>query len=41
MRNILRNIPPGIWVLVAVIAVVVGLALFGYFTGASEAPPNG
>jgi uncharacterized membrane protein len=30
------RIPTGIWVLIGVIVIVVGLALYGYLTGAWE-----
>jgi hypothetical protein len=30
--------PPGIWVLIAVIVVVVGLGFYGYMTGAWDVP---
>lgn len=32
------RIPTGIWVLAGVVVVIVGLALYGYFTGAWDKP---
>jgi hypothetical protein len=33
-----RYLPPGIWVLIAVIVVVAGLGFYGYMTGAWDVP---
>jgi hypothetical protein len=32
------RIPTGIWVLLAVVVVVIGLGLYGYMTGAWDVP---
>jgi hypothetical protein len=36
----LAQVPPPVWIAALFILIIIGLALYGYFTGAWEAPPD-